>query len=547
MTVNTLHELSGQRERPTGWLWPLLPASLAVFGGSALVYYHLHSAALDPPRSALQATVAAIYTTFGFVPSFMFCLLLLTWSTIWFCTGELERKGTRLLRLLMTTLMLAILWGIRRDGSAPQPQDGAFGVWIGERLVSVLGHTFSSLLMTVLAFGSLLLATDFFFYSYFERARVADAGSDQPELAASGGGPSGSSLSPSQPPVPVAGSGSALANTGVEPSVPDHLVALATTAAAALQESALAATDADEPPRRLRARRWRDAPETEAPAAAAPETGAALPIAAPSVDADATEALADEVGADAPLAAAEPGEAPADEIPVVRRGWLAPIAEETTSDGSVGDLSVAAPTTDPSELGSADAEDVEHGREVEPAAAELAAEGEDPTAWVVGVDDAGEIANAEAELADDDLLVGADAIPAVASAGRVEPDETDDAEADVLQPQRTEAQPVPAAEPEGAAANSAVVADTGADEPIVAIPRPPEGVRQQRLFQPKVDDGLIADAIEVVTSTRRASAAQLQRKLRIDYDLAVDVLQALAARGVIELGAGETQGRVLQQ
>lgn len=69
--------------------------------------------------------------------------------------------------------------------------------------------------------------------------------------------------------------------------------------------------------------------------------------------------------------------------------------------------------------------------------------------------------------------------------------------------------------------------------------------KQQRLFGGGLDDGLVQDAIDVVVGSRRASAAFLQRKLRIDYALAVDLLAELAARGVVAIEGDATQGRVL--
>jgi DNA segregation ATPase FtsK/SpoIIIE-like protein len=81
-------------------------------------------------------------------------------------------------------------------------------------------------------------------------------------------------------------------------------------------------------------------------------------------------------------------------------------------------------------------------------------------------------------------------------------------------------------------------------EAVVQIPRPPEGIRQQRLFQSRIDEDLIQEAIELVTSTRRVSATFLQRQLRIDFEQAMEVLGSLAHRGVIERNEGETSGRV---
>ena len=57
--------------------------------------------------------------------------------------------------------------------------------------------------------------------------------------------------------------------------------------------------------------------------------------------------------------------------------------------------------------------------------------------------------------------------------------------------------------------------------------------RQQKLFGGGVDQGLIDEAIEVLGSGRRMTATLLQRKLRIDYELAVEVLAELAHRGLV--------------
>ena len=69
--------------------------------------------------------------------------------------------------------------------------------------------------------------------------------------------------------------------------------------------------------------------------------------------------------------------------------------------------------------------------------------------------------------------------------------------------------------------------------------------RQQELFAAGIDEALIQEAIELVTSTRRASATLLQRKLRIDYARAIDLLGELAARGLVALEGDASQGRVL--
>ena len=77
--------------------------------------------------------------------------------------------------------------------------------------------------------------------------------------------------------------------------------------------------------------------------------------------------------------------------------------------------------------------------------------------------------------------------------------------------------------------------------PAVAFPTPPAirveraalSSRQQKLFGTHLDEGLLAEATEFVASGRRTTATLLQRKLRIDYELAVEVLAELTTRGLV--------------
>jgi S-DNA-T family DNA segregation ATPase FtsK/SpoIIIE len=98
-----------------------------------------------------------------------------------------------------------------------------------------------------------------------------------------------------------------------------------------------------------------------------------------------------------------------------------------------------------------------------------------------------------------------------------------------------------AEEPEAAA--SAEV-----EEPVVEIPRPEEDApRQGSLFGLKRgDDPLVAEAIDLIQQSGRASASFLQRKLRVDFGTASQLLLILAERGVIELDADQSQGRLLR-
>jgi len=83
---------------------------------------------------------------------------------------------------------------------------------------------------------------------------------------------------------------------------------------------------------------------------------------------------------------------------------------------------------------------------------------------------------------------------------------------------------------------------------VVEIPRPEEDApRQGSLFGLKRgDDPLVAEAIDLIQQSGRANASFLQRKLRVDFGTASQLLLILAERGVIELDADQSQGRLLR-
>ena len=56
---------------------------MAVFFLSALCYYHVQmpGAAAD---GFMQSLVVGLYRFLGFVPAFMFSLMVLIWSSVWF-------------------------------------------------------------------------------------------------------------------------------------------------------------------------------------------------------------------------------------------------------------------------------------------------------------------------------------------------------------------------------------------------------------------------------------------------------------------------------
>ena len=96
-----------------------------------------------------------------------------------------------------------------------------------------------------------------------------------------------------------------------------------------------------------------------------------------------------------------------------------------------------------------------------------------------------------------------------------------------------------------------IVEDVAAeDAAAIAIPRPDNAAeprvptppamsaerdpgRQQNLFGGGLDEQLIEEARELLVRGRRPSASMLQRKLRIDYELAQDLLRELSNRGLM--------------
>jgi len=98
----------------------------------------------------------------------------------------------------------------------------------------------------------------------------------------------------------------------------------------------------------------------------------------------------------------------------------------------------------------------------------------------------------------------------------------------------------------GAAAPSAAVDAVASsdEEPLVAIPRAEESPRQKSLFGNAADEALLREAQEICESAHRPSAVLLQRKLRIDYEMARAVLAQLAERGVVELEEDGSHARV---
>ena len=461
MTVNTLgtHEQDRSSRTAAEWLWPLLPIGVSVFFLSSLIYYHVRHDAIEV-RSVLQVAVAGVYRIAGFAPAVLCFLLALTWSSIWFATGQLERPVSRVLRLLAMTLMLGVFLNVGDGGRSWHPHKGELGAWFAGHLLEAFGYLPSLVLVWAVTFASLLLATDFFFSESFERLRQRPA------------------------------------DAGVEVAVTDHLRGLGQSGAATVPEPA-------------QGMGFAAAAKPAAPLATAGELAAAA-------------GLAREPGAAAPeepVAEAEPRRPTYSE----RRARRAEPVDERPFEPVEGE------GADRSEF--PDTDETEDTAEIEGSAtatgeAAMASEQTEPDAGTSAADEIGAAAMADmsaddGDADDSDLFVGGSAVREAV---------TDD---------------LPGVQP----------GDAGSEEPLVQIPRmdvppafreptapetraaeePPEraGGRQQELFAAGIDERLVQEAIELVTSTRRASATLLQRKLRIDYARAVDLLGELAARGLV--------------
>lgn len=61
------------------------------------------------------------------------------------------------------------------------------------------------------------------------------------------------------------------------------------------------------------------------------------------------------------------------------------------------------------------------------------------------------------------------------------------------------------------------------------------------------DDKLYTDAVDIVIRTQNASPSMLQRKLRIGYAQAIDLLDEMAFLNIVSTADGRGQRKVLVQ
>ncbi len=165
--TGSIHEVRDESLRTrAAWAVPLLPIALSGFLLSALTWLRLRGGPA-PGDDGLAGLVVWLHDLFGFEPLFMVAVLTLAWSSIRFLGGELDRPLGRAGRIAIHGLCLAILVNLRINGALPA-NAGDVGAWFAGRLVDVFGPVFSILVVSIASLASLVLATDFFFYRYFE-------------------------------------------------------------------------------------------------------------------------------------------------------------------------------------------------------------------------------------------------------------------------------------------------------------------------------------------------------------------------------------------
>lgn len=485
-------QFSPERGAAFRWRWalPLLPIAASMFCLSALVFYHTALGGTGASWGFFQGAVVAGYRWLGFVPSFMLCLLVFVWCSIWFVTGRWENARTRLAWMGVFTLCIAILVNLGTPTDPLPPHAGLAGTYVAVRLTSVIGYALAALLTVAASLASLLLATDFLFYRYFEalaRGRVVDEVGVEPEAT---------------------DAFRELAFTGLyagEPRAAEAAPAAAPSAAAMGDDARVAedlarAFDDDLVVRPRRRRSW--SPEValeDAGAGGSAGRGDAESASAPEHEADAVAEAdvlasrdADDEQAEADVAPFESADEDHDE------------AADTEADDSEATAAREAEADHELRYGARRARARLRRGDDEADAADVEATGVEATD-----------AEATAELPSvedprDEALDDAGAAPFVEAAA---PDDDPDR------------------------------ADAG--ENVVEIPRVPPR-RQGELFAPNApESGDLDRAAREVLAAGRASVTLLRRHLRCTPDEAQALLDALRAAGVVDGDAGSPSGRVL--
>jgi hypothetical protein len=496
MVVQTIAESPRRLSPRLSWALPLLPAAISGFCFSALLYYHLQVGAGVDARGWIQGSVVGMYRLLGFVPAMMLALVAFVWSTIWYVRGTIERPWRRVVRVLALAVTLAILLGLQPTSGGPSG-GGVLGGFLAQRLESAVGYVVGTVVVSMAVLFALLLATDMMFFRYFESLARAAA-------------PAGARRRQED---------------GVENEVVQDMKTLQLEGGFAA-DLALAEEGMEE---QMDAR-WHDNPEDEsdvgeavAAVAVAPRGGswrdrlaARQRLAGVEDETAAGEAsVEDDSDLDLAVRVIERGD---DAIDLDSDATHAESAVETEDD------SAHAATRKPRKQEEEEEEEVDEDVEDEDDEDEDEDEDDEDTE-----DDDLDDYEADDDFDDDEELDDDD--------DDLDDDEDyDDEDEDDEDEDEDEDDDVDLA---------ADVREATVEIPGRAVAE--AATRQGRLFattdaQPE----LIAEAVGVVRAAGRASVTFLQRRLRIGFDEAREVLEALRRQGVIDGEEGALQGHVLQ-
>ncbi len=591
MSVQTFAEPARGSNPRLGWAWPMLPATVAMFCLTSLICYHVWWDGAVEASGLWQSLTVGIYRFFGFAPAVVLSLMVLVWSTIWYVSGAIERPLARVLKVLALTLSLAIVTSLRADPSEVV-QGGVIGEFLAVRLQSVVGHTVSLVLIVPAVVCSFLLATDFLFHRYFEDATVdggeeagveAEAVAEMQALRLDGAGAAVLERpAPARPQVVgAAGDEEERAEERAEEGAGqvDREEALGDEDEAADGDADGVIEMADDSP--YRRRRWRryahlvvdserlrrhprgdaddeDEASTGAPAGLereqATETVTVLGRRrAAALDRD----VEDVEDTDEPVGIAEVGELEEEETVVLADGDATDselgegelVEEELEED--VEDEAEEAEGDDYEDEEYEEEEDEEEDEDVDDED-EVDEEDEEEYEDEEEAEEEGAEDEQDVELSYEEDAEDADEEDADADDEEYEEDE-DEEEAEVEDEDEYEED---ATEEDASDEDDVDVPQdprAGAGTPrTVEVPKPEWRVggqpasRQGTLFEAAGEDaGLLEDATDLVVSARRASVTLLQRRLRLSYVDARDLLDALRARGVVGGERGAPQGEVL--
>lgn len=143
--------------------------ALGVAFGVAVARLHWQHGGVVEPQGAGQSFLLRLYEGLGFVPTLYFFLLAVVWGLFAFFGASIRVALCRLAVALVFVASFASLMSLLGATG------GSFGEWVAGRLRGGIGAAPSFVILSALTLMSLMLATDWFFFSQFRRLRPASA------------------------------------------------------------------------------------------------------------------------------------------------------------------------------------------------------------------------------------------------------------------------------------------------------------------------------------------------------------------------------------